>query len=110
MAYPHPTITFEVDLTLMKSENLGPLTNTISAAMLHPDRHDNSQDRAIASINQRGDHLSTWLPGLNAATNRALKHGDQFTVHGLDAIYIRDHYTIDNPDGVAKSINVLKVV
>ncbi len=111
MADPHPTLTFEVDLTLNTQENLGPNGNLSTPAMLHPDRHDNDQDNAQTSINQRHDHLSTWIPGLQGANNRPLKHGDQFTEHGLNAIYLRDHYSEDNPGGVAKSgLNILRVV
>jgi hypothetical protein len=35
---------------------------------------------------------STWFPDL-LRDNRALKHGDQFTVSGMQAIYLKNNFT-----------------
>lgn len=111
MANPDPEITFEVDLTLRKTEQIGPNTNARDVRVLHPDRHTSYQDMAITSIDQRQDHLSAALSGLNIrGLGHQVKHGDQFTLYGMDAIYVRDMYSNDGPSGEAKSMAVLKVV
>jgi hypothetical protein len=100
MANPSPEITFQVNLELNTHEVIGPITNPRNVAVLHPDRHVNLdlQDEARDSIAQREDHRSTWLPGLTAAENIALKNDGQFTAYGQRAIYLRDSYTVgDNP-------------
>ena len=89
----HPVITFQVNLTPALTEELGPKTNLLNPHVLAPDRHQNDQDRAIADIANRENNLSTWLPGLLVGENRALKHGDQFTVKGLKSLYIKNTYT-----------------
>jgi hypothetical protein len=89
----HPVITFQVNLTPLSTEDVGPLTNLLNPHVLHPDRHQSDQDNAVAEFSNRENNRSTWLPGLLAGENRALKHGDQFTVNGLKALYIKDTYT-----------------
>lgn len=98
MANPSPEITFRVNLELNSTELLGPKTNSRSPSILHPDRHDNDQDRAVSNMANHKDLRSTWIPGLSAANNRALKDGDTFTEYGLTALYIKNRYTTgDNP-------------
>jgi hypothetical protein len=94
MANPSPAITFRVNLDLHKNESVGPDPNPNASGILHPDRYVNlnQQDEAQASIAQRKDHRSTWLPGLLRAENIALKDSNEFTAYGQRAIYLRDTY------------------
>lgn len=99
----YPTITFQVDLGVPKTEAIGPATNQSEDKMLHPDRHDNSQDRAITNIANRSSEKITWLSGLLGGSNRNLRHGDTFTVSGAKAEYIRKLFVAPAGDGVATS-------
>jgi len=92
MADPYPTITFQVNLALHTTEAIGPNTNVVNPEMLHPDRHQDDQDNALTDIANRPASLSTWLPGLLAGENANMKNGDQFTLHGQKATYMRDNY------------------
>jgi len=91
----HPVLTFQVNLELNGNEAIGPNTNLVNPHILHPMRHQDDQDNAIAEISNVKNTRSLWLPGLLDAENRGagLSHGDQFTVRGLKAIYIKDTYT-----------------
>jgi hypothetical protein len=93
MSNPYPEITFEVDLTLLKSEDFGPATNESSVGVHHPDFFQNDANNGHVERNRRTATRSTWNPGL-AGVNQNLKHGDQFTLYGLNAIYVRDMYAV----------------
>lgn len=93
MANPTPAITFRVNLSLHSSEVIGPLGNEKNTAMLHPDRHD-SADRAVESIANRANHLSTYAPTVNVMPNQKWVHGDEFTEYGQKAVYLRSMYGI----------------
>lgn len=82
MATLQPVITFQVNL------------QTVNAlSHLPPDRHRTDQDAVIADLNARSDTRSFILPN-----GVAYKHGDKFTLSGLEAIRIRDLLTTgDNP-------------
>lgn len=82
MANPSPTITFEVDLTLHMNEDFGPIMSQKSVGMDSPDP---------ANLSTAPDRLSTFLPGVFLG-NKAVKHGDQFTVYGSEAVYLRKMY------------------
>lgn len=86
-----PSITFRVNLALLSSEDLGANTNSSSPAMLHPDQHQSSPDNGRFENANRVNTRSTWFPN-QLLGNRPLKHGDEFTVNGLKALYIRDNY------------------
>lgn len=101
MTNPHPAITFEVNLKLNSAEAVGPKSNSKDVNILHPDRHSEDQDAAVTKIENRKNNRSTWVPnGINISgipasvlgPNRALKHGDQFTLYGMQALYVRDMY------------------
>ncbi len=94
MTNPHPAITFQVNLSLPKTETMGPGTNEITVVPLNPVRHQESQDQAILDEAQLKNLRVTWLPGINAASNIELKHGDTFTLYGQQALYVRDNYAI----------------
>ena len=89
----HPSFTFTVNLELMSTEQIGPDTNAINPGMLHPSRHQNDQDNARTEQSNFKNTRSTWKPGL-IIDNRALKHGDTFTVTGQKGLYLRDMYGI----------------
>ncbi len=79
-----PTIVFEVDLeTVLRQSHVAP-TDTRAEA-------DNYKETRI-----------TWFPD-NLLNNRSLRHGDQFTVDGLNAIYLRDNFT----EGDSAFLNIL---
>lgn len=87
-----PTIVFEVDLTLSRNETIGPKTNERSTGVLSPDMAQQNKDLGREQNSVRKFSRSTWNPGLNRGDNINLKHGDQFTVVGKKAIYLRDTY------------------
>jgi len=87
----HPTINFEVNLTLHSTEAFGPKTNLVNPHMLHPMRYQSDQDNAVAEQGNIVNTISSWLPG-QLGENIKLKHGERFTLNGLKAIYVRDNY------------------
>jgi hypothetical protein len=89
----HPSFTFLVNLELLSTEQIGPSTNAINPAMLHPTRHQDDQDNAVVEKSNFRTTRSTWNPGI-LGLNRVLKHGDTFTVTGQKAIYLRDMYAV----------------
>ena len=89
----HPSFTFLVNLELLKTEAIGPKTNSISPAMLHPSRHQDDQDNAQLEQANFKTTRSTWKPGL-LGLNRVLRDGDTFTVTGHKGIYLRDMYAV----------------
>jgi len=89
----HPSFTFTVNLELPLDEKIGPNTNEIVTGMLHPTRHQDDQDNAIAEQSNFKNTRSTWKPDL-IGMNYALKHGDTFTLTGAKGIYMKDMYGI----------------
>ena len=85
------SITFRVNLTLHKSELVGPAGNAIDTAMLSPDQYQTSPDQGRTDTSNRTSTISTWLPTTQAGME-ALKHGDTFTLNGLQAIKVRNLY------------------
>ena len=69
-----PTITFEVDL-----ETVNHLSHSRPGAPT--DALDNFRETRV-----------TWLPD-KVRNNIELKHGDQFTVKGYEATYLKDNFT-----------------
>lgn len=96
----YPTITFQVNLGVPRTEALGANTNQTERDMLHPDRHDNDQDRAVANIANHASEKITWLSGLLAGSNLNLKDGDTFTLSGGKAEYARKLFVAGPSDGV----------
>jgi len=68
-----PTITFELNL-----EN--------------PHALDWSQPYTVSEASNFKSTRVTWLPDF-LRDNRELKHGNQFTVSGRQAVYLRDNFT-----------------
>src|SRR5690554_6459612 len=93
MAEPHPTITFQVRLELNDTEAIGPNTNLVNPHMLHPSMHQDSADIGTQQKSHFKNTRSTWLSSLIPGGGiRQLEDSNQFTVSGLKAIYLRDHY------------------
>ena len=90
---PNPKITFQVDLSLNKSEQFGPIGNEKYVSVLHPDRHQSNQDNAILENSNRVNLVSGFLPNLTL-NNKNLKNVDTFVEYGQKAIYLRDTYGI----------------
>lgn len=94
----HPIITFQVNLNRNKQESIGPKTNSVNTAVLHPDRHDSDQDRAILAEVQHDKQKSTYIPGFLAGENIVANDDGTITAYGLKAKYLLDTYTTgDNP-------------
>lgn len=94
MANPTPAISFLVNMSLPKTEIIGPSTNEKTTGMLHPDRHQTDQDQAVTDIDNRKNYNSTYFPTLTIFPNRILKHGDEFVEYGQKAVYLRDMYGV----------------
>lgn len=89
----HPSITFRVKLDLSDTEAIGPNTNLVNPHVLHPSAHQDSPDLGRSEKANFASTRSTWLESSFAGGRlRQLKNGDEFTVNGLKAIYLRDHY------------------
>jgi hypothetical protein len=57
MANPVPEITFRVNLELLDTEQIGPNTNAVNPHMLHPTRHQDSQDNALVELQEHSFYL-----------------------------------------------------
>lgn len=91
-AIKHPIITFKVKLDRRLKEQLGPNTNARVGDVLHPDRHDNSQDRAITNQAQHQAQFISWLSGKLAGEN--INQADEVTIvaYGMKAIHLKQQY------------------
>ena len=69
-----PTITFEVNLSTPLRDSHAPSSNL----------------RAEGDVFE--DTRQAWFPN-KILNNHNLKHGNQFTVSGADAVYLKDNYT-----------------
>lgn len=97
-----PEITFRVNLMLPHYDYLGPNTNERVLTLHSPDQFDNSPDRGRAASDARTSLISTLTQLILPGSNKVLKHGDEFTVNGMQAIYIRKTYAVGYaPDDVA---------
>lgn len=81
MANPTPAITFRVKLTPFTSELHGPAANETA---VHLQAMDSNAENLV----------STWMPSLNHLPNYVKKHGDEFTLYGQKAVYVRNMYGI----------------
>lgn len=95
----YPTITFQVNLGVPKTEALGANTNQTEKDMLHPDRHRTSQADALTYQANRASEKITWLSGLLAGSNVNLKDGDTFTLSGGKAEYVRKLFVAGPGEG-----------
>lgn len=128
MANLHPAITFRVNLGLNKTEAFGPKTNRQDVGILHPDRHTSNIDSTFTALHaahedNRGANLgvnkaeaqhsvpssyvSLEIPGV--VNTMTLKHDDEFTLYGQQAIdcrkkYVAGSWNSNSPTGGLGSI------
>ena len=88
----HPIITFTVKLDRFLNEKIGPNTNQRSTNVLHPDMHDNDEDRGRTNSAQHDALKSTFLPGLLAGENVIQNDDGTITAYGMKAKYLLDTY------------------
>lgn len=74
----HPVVVFRVDLSTIDQYS-----------NLVPDQYQSSPDRGRTETAAQANTRVTYIPGLLAAENRELRHGDQFTLYGAKAHYYR---------------------
>ena len=93
----HPTIVFQVDLETV--DRTGHLV---------PNRVVVSGNETVTEADDQRNHRTIFIPGITAAENRVglvnnglgtlLRHGDQFTLKGGKATYVKNTFTTgDNP-------------
>ncbi len=94
----HPIYTFSVIMTRQLEENIGPITNSRSVSMLHPDRHDNSPDRGNANAANHETQFQGYLPGFLRGRNIVRNDDGTFTAYGTEGTYLKVNYAdIANP-------------
>jgi hypothetical protein len=89
----HPIITFRVNLQRNINEQIGSNLNAKDVNMLHPDLHDNSQDRGRTNAAQHDANKSTWLPGFLGGSNIVQIDNNTFVAYGQRATYLKNTYT-----------------
>lgn len=95
---PHPTYTFRVLLKRQNEETIGPITNSRSGTVLHPDMHDSDPDRGRANIAQHETQYHPFLPGFLRGQNIVRNDNGTFTAYGETATYLKTQYAdIANP-------------
>lgn len=84
-------------------ETIGPLTNSKTTAVLHPDMCDSDPDRGRNNSAEHVKQFSTWFPGQLAGSNYVAKGSDMNSpeayieaavlFEGEQATYMADQYT-----------------
>lgn len=87
----YPVITFRVNLDLSVKQN-------------EPYRINLEGNEISTEASNIKNTRSIFLPGLLGAENRALKHGDTFTVKGLKAQYLKNTYVTGDPDDLLQIV------
>lgn len=102
----HPTIVFEVNL---ETQN--------RTGHLVPNRLETAGNENVTEANNQKNTRSVWIPGINTASNLGgrlgpgsgngsqFKHGDQFTVKGMKAVYLKKTYVTGSVDDVLKIVS-----
>ena len=94
----HPIYTFHVIMNRQLEENIGPITNSKSVSMLHPDRHDNSPDRGNANAANHQTQFQPYIPGFLKGNNIVRNDDGSFTAFGAQGTYLKTQYAdIANP-------------
>jgi hypothetical protein len=89
----HPVITFQVNLeTLNRQGHLVPNSRVLVG------------NQTVTEADDQKFRRSTWTPGLLGGENLKLKHGDQFTVKGLKALYLKNLYVTGSTDDLLKVV------
>jgi len=90
-----PTIVFQVNLTLLTTEAVGPNTNLVNPHVLSPFAYENNPANTVTEINNAPTFRSMWIPGKKGDKNiESWKHGTQFTAYGKHALYLKNTYGI----------------
>jgi len=94
----HPIITFRVLMTRQLQETIGPITNSKSVAVLHPDRYDSSADRGRTNSANHETQFQPFIPGFLRGNNIVRNDDGTFTAYGQQAVYLKQQYAdIANP-------------
>jgi hypothetical protein len=73
---------------------------------LQPNRTQLAGNETVSEADNQKDARSIYLPGLlltnvmGIAPNGLLRHGDEFTATGLQAVYLKKEYAHGNADDV----------
>lgn len=93
----HPVYSFRVILERKTQEDIGPVTNTKTTSILHPDLHTESPDEGRANSENHEDQFSSLIPGLNLA-NIIRNDNGTFTAYGQYGVYLKETYVdVDDP-------------
>lgn len=94
----NPIITFKVNLARNTQEAIGPVTNTQTTAVLHPDMHQTDADTGRTASEQHKNQRISWLPGFLCGENIEHNHDYTITAYGMKAKYLKDTYSVgSNP-------------
>ena len=94
----HPIITFRVVMTRQLQESNGPITNSNTGTVLHPDAYQSSGDLGRTQAAQHQNQFVPFIPGLLRGSNVYFNDDETFTVTGQQATYLKKTYAdIDNP-------------
>jgi hypothetical protein len=94
----HPIITFRVIMNRRLNEDIGPLTNSKSTNVLHPDMHDNDPDRGRTNSANHETQFQPFIPGKLNGSNIVRNDDGTFTAYGQEAVYLKTQYAdIANP-------------
>jgi hypothetical protein len=94
----HPIYTFKVLMKRQLEENVGPVTNSKSVSMLHPDQHDNSPDRGQTNQANHETQYQPVIPGFLRGSNIVRNDDGTFTAYGEQGTYLKEQYAdIANP-------------
>lgn len=91
----HPTITFRVNLETVNRQGF-----------LQPNRTTLDGNETVSEADNQKNARSIYLPGLllqntmGIAPSGLLRHGDEFTATGMQAVYLKREYAQGNPDDV----------
>lgn len=89
----HPIITFQINLQTLNR-----------MGFLHPYNTQLIGNQTVTEASDQINRRSTWLPGLLGGENVVLKNGNQFTVKGLKALYLKNLYVTGSVDDLLKII------
>ena len=94
----HPIITFRVLMNRQRQETIGPITNSRTGDVLHPDMYNSSPDRGRSSAAQHQHQFQPYIPGFLQGSNIVRNDDGTFTAYGQEAVYLKTEYAdIANP-------------
>lgn len=91
----HPVIVFQVNLETLNRQG-----------HLVPNRTGTAGNETVAEADYQKDHRSIYIPGLLGGENHhRYKHGDQFTVKGMKAVYLKNLYVTGAVDDLLQIVS-----